>query len=893
MIKKIFKILTIVVAFLVAVAIILPFAFKGKIESKVKEEINNSVNAKVNWKDYGFGIFRSFPNFTLSLEGLTVVGVNEFASDTLANIKSLNVTIDLLSVIKGSSYKIKKITLDEPNLLLIVLKNGKANWDISKPSAAPSAVQQPEQPSTFKLSLQKVIINKGNLVYDAQDLGMKIIVKNLNHVLKGDMTADLTSLDNKGTIEFLTLIYGGIKYLNSVDADITAKLDADLKNFKFTFKENEFRINQLFLGMDGFISMPKDDIDMDLKFNAKKTDFKNFLSLVPGIYAKDFEKVQTKGKLALDGYVKGTYNDKKIPGYSLNIQIDDAMFKYPDLPKSVTNIALKTNITNTGDNADNTVINISKFHFQMGNNPVDIRMDIKTPVSDPQINGVIKGKINLAEVKDFYPLEKDQELNGVVTADITLNGRLSSIEKKKYEDFKALGKINISKLKYKSKDFEQGTIINVLDLSFSPQFVELSSCDMKIGKSDIKAKGRIDNLLSYFFGKDVLKGTFQCSSNLMDLNEFMQPPKEEASAEKPKSDTASSLSIIEVPENIDFVANATFGKILYDNMEMTNVVGVLKIKDKQVTLENLKMNMLDGQIAVNGFYNTKEKNKPFVDFNLDIKEFDIQKSVKTFVTMQKIIPIAKACNGKFSTKMKLNTALDSKMMPLVSTINGEGLMNSTKISIQDFAPLTKIGDALKMEKLKKLFLDKINFSFNFTNGKFIVKPFDFNFEKIKGKIGGSNSLDQTIDYVLNLEIPKSEFGGVANGVLNNLTSKAGGNIKVGDIVKVDALIGGTVTKPTIKLGMKGTMDNAIEDAKNKAKDELDKKKKEAEDKLKSEADKTKKELEDKAKAEQERLKKEADEKIKAEQERLKKEADGKLKKEQEKLKNNLKKKIKL
>ncbi|MFA6923965.1 MAG: AsmA-like C-terminal region-containing protein [Bacteroidales bacterium] len=892
MFKKIFKISGIVVLVIFAAAIILPIAFKGKIESKVKEEINNNINAKVNWKNYGLGMFRSFPDFIISIRGLTVIGVNEFADDTLANIKSLNVRIDIFSVFKGSSYKIKKITLNEPNIHLLVLKNGKANWDISKPSAAP---QQSGQPSAFKLSLQKVLINTGNLTYDAQDLGMKIIIKKLNHVLSGDMTADLTSLDNKGTIEFLTLIYGGVKYLNSVNAIISAKLDADLKNFKFTFKENEFRINQLLLGMDGYVAMPKSDIEMNLKFNVKSTDFRNFLSLIPAVYTKDFEKVQTKGKLALDGYVKGIYNDKKIPGYSVNIQIDDAMFKYPDLPKSVTNIALKTNITNTGDNADNTVINISKFHFEIGNNPVDIRMDIKTPVSDPQINGIIKGKMNLAEVKDFYPLEKEQELTGVVTADISLNGKLSSIEKKKYEDFKANGKINVSNLKYKSKDFTQSAAISEMELLFSPQFVELTSCNIKIGKSDLKAKGRIDNLLSYIFKKDVLKGTFQSSSNLMDLNEFMQPSKEETVASKPKSDASSSLTIIEVPENIDFVANATFGKIIYDNMEMTNVDGVLKIKDKQVTLENLKMNMLDGRLAVNGFYNTKDKNKPLVDFNLDIKDFDIQKSAKTFITMQKLVPIAKSCYGKFSTKMKLNTALDSKMMPIINTINGEGLLNTTKISVQDFAPLTKIGDALKMEKLKKLSLDKINFSFNFINGKIIVKPFDFTFEKIKGKIGGSNSFDQTIDYVANLEIPRSEFGGAANGVLNNLTSQAnskGANFKVGDIVKVDALIGGTVTKPTIKLGMKGTMNNVIEDAKNKVKDEINKKKNEAENKVKEEVNKNKKELEDKAKAEQERLKKEADDKVKAEQEKIKKEADDKLKKEKENLKNNLKKKIK-
>ena len=57
--------------------------------------------------------------------------------------------------------------------------------------------------------------------------------------------------------------------------------------------------------------VPKDDIDMDIKFNCKQTEFKSLLSLVPAVYAKDFASVKTAGKLSLNGFAKGIYNDKK------------------------------------------------------------------------------------------------------------------------------------------------------------------------------------------------------------------------------------------------------------------------------------------------------------------------------------------------------------------------------------------------------------------------------------------------------------------------------------------------------------------------------------------------------------------------------------------------------
>src|SRR6202007_1224782 len=100
----------------------------------------------------------------------------------------------------------------------------------------------------------------------------------------------------------------------------------DMPNMKFTFKENEINLNDLGLGIDGFVAMPGNDINMDMKFLCKQTEFKSLLSMVPGVYTKDFADVQTKGKLSLNGFAKGTYNDKTMPGFGAHLEIADAMF---------------------------------------------------------------------------------------------------------------------------------------------------------------------------------------------------------------------------------------------------------------------------------------------------------------------------------------------------------------------------------------------------------------------------------------------------------------------------------------------------------------------------------------------------------------------------------------
>jgi hypothetical protein len=195
--------------------------------------------------------------------------------------------------------------------------------------------------------------------------------------------------------------------------------------------------------------------------------------------------------------------------------------------------------------------------------------------------------------------------------------------------------------------------------------------------------------------------------------------------------------------------------------------------------------------------------------------------------MSKFAPIAQKAAGLFSAKLKLKTDLGSDMMPVMNSVNASGSLTTNHLRLENINTLDKLSAALKMDKLKKLELDKLNLSFEIVNGKLFVKPFDFTILDIKANLGGSTSLDKSIDYALALDIPRKDFGGAANTVLNNMVSqinKKGTNFSVGETVRVNILIGGTLTNPTLKTGLKEAMGNVVEDLKLKALDELEKKK---------------------------------------------------------------------
>ncbi len=402
---KIFGILIIII---IALLVAIPYCFRDPIAQAVKDEINKNLDATVDFTDFSLSLFWSFPDFNFELEGLVVINNLPFEGDTLARVPSFNLTFDLMSVIKGDAYELKKIHLEQPCINLLVAIDGRANCDIALESAEGETIEDESESTAFLLKLHKVAVSDARIIYDDKTLSTFVLLEGVDHRLSGDFTLDFSSLKTETFVRQATVIYDGIKYFNKVDIKLDADVDADLLNSIYTLKDNEMRINQLYFGFDGLVALQENhDMNLMLTYNAKKSDFKNFLSLVPAIYAKDFESGQTSGLQAPKGNIKGIYNETTYPSFVLNLKIEDGKFQYSDLPKSVDDINTHTKIIHPGCDFDNMTIDVSDFSFKMAGNPFNSSLLVKTPMVDPQLKGRVDGDLNLSQISEVYRLKRE------------------------------------------------------------------------------------------------------------------------------------------------------------------------------------------------------------------------------------------------------------------------------------------------------------------------------------------------------------------------------------------------------------------------------------------------------------------------------------------------------
>ncbi len=853
--KKALKITGIVLASLILLLAILPFAFEGKIYEVVQKKANENLKATVSFSDVDLSLLRNFPHLRVTINDLKVVNHAPFENVTLANIKDFTVVINIKSLFTDN-IEVTQILLDEPTMDVRVMADGTANYDITIPDSA--KVVQPEEPSKpVNVALKKYAIEKGNIRYDDKSLAMVMDFKNLNHEGSGDLADAITTLSTYTTADETTFWFDGVTYASKAETEIKADLLMDMDKMRFEFKDNEIRLNQLYLQMNGWVNMPEEDIDMDIQFGATKTDFKNLLSMVPMEFAKDLEGVDASGKIELKGYVKGTYNDKSMPGIGLNVGIENGRFKYPDLPKSVDDVQLKLAIVADMNNEDNTTIDMDKCHLSVGGNPVDMKLHLKTPESDPYIDFMGKFNINLATLKDVIPIGKEEKLTGIIDADMMFKGHVSAAEKGKVADLQAQGKLDITEMDYESDSLPYDILLHKMNLTFDPEQALLNQLDIKVGNSEMKMKGALSHYLEYAINDEKLIGSLDFYSPKININDFMTTSSD-APASAPNEANASpdtTSAVVILPNNIDFTLRSKIDQLLYDKATFTQVGGEIKIDHGTAIFRDLGLNGLGGNVVLNGLYDGDEGHHPRVDMDFALNQVDIQTTIKTFATLGKWSSMAQSCNGKVSIKMNMKSLLDRQMMPINSSVDANGRLMTQEIVVSNYAPIVKVAEKVNMDKWKKpVTLKDINVGFVIKNGVIKFDPFTFKVDDIPVKMEGSATLEEKIDYTIETDIPFDKFpSGVvnqANSFLGQINNKLGTNLKTGNKINLIARITGDVKNPDVKVTSKALGEEAVQDLKEQAVEMVKEQVMEKVTELKNDA------LE-KAQAEKERMVKEA------------------------------------
>ena len=810
--KKIFKWGGITLLLLIIAMIAIPFFFKDTIKEKVIEMANENLKANIALQDVDISLFKNFPKAQVTLNDFVLVNKEPFVGDTLFAAKHIDVTLSIKDLLAGN-YNLLGANVKDASVYIHLNKEGVGNFDIAIPSDKPE-----EESAPIKLDIQQYNVENLKFTFKMDDGNLFMEVADIYHSGKGNFAEEVLDLDTQ-TKANVTFAMDKSTFMKQVPITLQAILGIDLKNQKYTFKQNKATVNRLDLVFDGFIQLLEEGQRYDLTFSTPTNSFQNFLALIPEEYSKSIENVKTTGNLTLKGFAKGDMVGDKIPTFGLEMYADNASFKYPNLPKTVRDITIDLKINNTTGITNDTKVNLNKFTMSIDQDHFSARANVSNIVVNPFVDLAVKGTINLANLSQAYPISLDKKFSGILRADITTQLDMKSVETKNYQNIKAQGNLSLSQFVYAGEEFVKPFHIDNLNVAFSPSHIGLSQFDARTGETDLHLTGTIDNLYGFAFRKEILKGNFNLSSNKLVVNDFMQPaaetttPKKETK-EAPKTTTkVPAQAAIKVPAFLDCTLTAKANTVLYDNLKLSNVSGKLIIKDEKVALENLKSDIFGGNIALSGDVSTKEKTPTF-DVDLNLNRVNIPEAFSQITMLEKIAPIAKVVQGKVNTVINVKGSLKNDLTPEINSVSGDlfAALIDSKIDSHGSALLSALDSQFTGLNLNNLNLKDVKAAVDFEDGKVKIKPFTIKYKDVAIEVAGSHGFDQQMNYKLTFNVPPQMLGKEAEGLLSKLTPE---NQKKITNLPVVATVGGTFKKPQVSTDAKTVVkDLATQIAKN-------------------------------------------------------------------------------
>jgi len=552
-------------------------------------------------------------------------------------------------------------------------------------------------------------------------------------------------------------------------------------------------------------------LDAAAKGKLDLAEVSNFIKLQGG--------TKLKGSLIVDVFAKGNLSaiEQQQGPFSAGgfLDIHDLFYSSKDFPQPIQNGNMKIQVQNSGGIADQTQVNITAGHIELGSDPFDFSLKLNKPVSVVEFAGNAKGRFTLDNLKQFIQFEKGTEVSGTMAGDLAFSGTKAAIDKSDYSKITTTGTIDLRNIKYRSKDYPDGVSIPTSTINLDPKNVRLSNTQASYLNSNFSVTGELDNLIGYAMENQTLKGNINIKADKINLNDWMGTDT--------VSSSASSLSKpFLVPSNVNLAVHANADQVKYDKVDYNNVDGMLMVNDETVRLEKVKTEALDGTIEVSGSYSTKtNKKQPAISLNYNVQDLNVQKAFYSFNTIQKLMPIGQFLDGKLSSQLTLTGNLNGEMMPEFNSLTGNGTLLLLKGILKKFAPLEKLASTLQIDDLKEISVKDIKNYIEFANGKVLVKPFTVKVKDIEMQIGGTHGFDQSVNYIIQMNVPRKYLGTQGNALINNLATQASNKgipITLGDIVHLNIKMGGTITNPTIKTDLKEVAGDLTKELKQQATD---------------------------------------------------------------------------
>ena len=373
---------------------LLPYLFPGFVSEKLSNWTNKHLRGKLVFSQATLSFFARFPDLTLTLYDVTLSGSAPFAKDTLLAAHEISFGVNLPSLFKQRII-IDKIFLADGQINVQVDQRGQANYNVYKSSTDSSAASGSDS-SSAALTIEQILIERTNIVYNDRSIPMLIRAKNMFYEGKGDLSKAVFDLHTHTHIDSVDLYYNRQPYVlgKSVNADLITNINTN--SLALVFAKNDLRINRLPVQFRGRFAFLRDGYTMDFRARSVETDLHNITTALPPDLLRWADKTDIRGFGAFKASLIGSYvaatNTK--PALQFNATLRNGYIAYPKAPAPARNVRLDLAVKVPNLDPEKLDLVLDSLYFQIDKDFFRSRLRVKG-FSHPNIHALVDTDIDL------------------------------------------------------------------------------------------------------------------------------------------------------------------------------------------------------------------------------------------------------------------------------------------------------------------------------------------------------------------------------------------------------------------------------------------------------------------------------------------------------------------
>jgi AsmA protein len=548
-----------------------------------------------------------------------------------------------------------------------------------------------------------------------------------------------------------------MKNLN-VDLNIDApaldpeQLSLDLKKLSFDLGDkNNFRAVVKTKGLS------------EMNVNADIKGAVNLQTLDEALGLKDLE---LRGLMNADLKANGVFSmDKKLfPKTNGFIDLKNGWLKTAFYPNPIKNINITANIKNTDGTFSSLGVKLDPFKFDFEGNPVFINADLQN-FEDMLYKVRAKGVLNIGRIYQVFA-RKGLDVSGLITADLSLNGRQSYATTGQYNKLDNKGTLKLKNIRANTAYLPKPFDIKEGNFEFENEKMWFRQFYATYGKSDFSLNGHLLNTINYFIErKGTLHGNFVLNSNYILIDEFMALKSgdnndQSLEVEYAKAENPKSSGVVIVPKNLDVSLATNAKKIEFKGLNIGHLQGAAAVKAGQVYLKNTAFDIAGSRMTVDARYQDESPLTANFDVAFKVKDFNVQRAYKEIDMMRQLATSAKDVSGIVSLDYKLKGDFDENMNPIYPSLEGGGVVNLRDVAVKNYKMLSVIGDKVGADAFNNPDMKGVNIETHIKNNLIHIEEFTFKVSVLRPAISGTVSLNGLLDVLVKVGLPPAGWIGV-------------------------------------------------------------------------------------------------------------------------------------